>query len=269
MLSALFHLVYFTFFFITSSCFFLVACLIKLLTFPFDRRLVLLHRFACLWASFYLWTMPLWQVKISGREKIRHDATYVVVSNHQSMMDILLGYRLFFHFKWVAKAELFLVPFIGWNMLLNKYVFVKRGDRKSIVEMMRASEAHLRKGSSVYIYPEGTRSETGKVNKFKSGAFSLAKRVGVPILPIAITGSKDTLPKGKFKIEARRHVMEVAVLDEVPAEVVAESDPRALAEEVRARIIAFVERNTLAEDAAAGNQMLGNNDPIEAVKTEE
>ena len=247
MLSALFHLVYFTFFLITSSCFFLVACLIKLVTFPFDKRLVILHRFACVWASFYIWTMPIWSVEVIGREKIRHDNTYMVVSNHQSMMDILLGYRLFFHFKWVAKAELFMVPFIGWNMLLNRYVFVKRGDRKSILEMMKASEAHLRKGSSVYIYPEGTRSETGEVGKFKSGAFSLAKRVGVPILPIAITGSKDTLPKGKFRILFKRQFMQVAVLDEVPAEVVAATDPRELAEQVRSDIVAFVEKREALE----------------------
>ena len=246
MFSLLFNIVYFIFFVITSTCFFLIALTIKILTFAFDRRLVVLHRFACVWASFYLWTMPLWKVDIVGREKIRHDATYMVVSNHQSLVDILLGYRLFFHFKWVAKAELFLVPFIGWNMLLNRYVFVRRGDRQSIMEMMKQSEAHLRRGNSVYIYPEGTRSETGKVEKFKAGAFTLAKRVGVPILPIAISGSTNALPKGELMIKGRHH-MKVAVLDEVPAEVVAEMSARDLAEMVQARIIEVVEGGTVAE----------------------
>lgn len=236
MLKWLFNVVYIIFFVITSTMFFLVASLIKLVTFPFDRRLVILHRFACIWASFYLWTMPLWQIDIEGREKIRKDATYMVVSNHQSLVDILLGYRLFFHFKWVAKAELFYVPFIGWNMLLNRYVFVRRGDRKSILDMMKASEAHLRAGSSVYIYPEGTRSETGEIGTFKAGAFMLAKRVGVPILPIAISGSTNAIPKGKILPGLRRHHMSVTVLDEIPVDEVKERDPRELAKEVQQNI---------------------------------
>ncbi len=236
----LFNILYFIFFVISSTCFFLVAFVIKMLTFLFDRRLVLLHRFASVWGSFYLWTMPLWKVEINGREKIRHDATYVAVSNHQSMVDILLGYRLFFHFKWIAKAELFWVPFIGWNMLLNRYVFVRRGDRKSILEMMKKAEKHLQRGNSVYIFPEGTRSETGEVQKFKSSAFTLAKRVGVPILPIAISGSTLALPKVELLIRGRHH-MRVTVLDEIPAEVVAEMSARDLAEMVQAKIEAYVE----------------------------
>lgn len=236
----LFNILYFIFFVISSTCFFLVAFIIKMLTFPFDRRLVLLHRFACVWGSFYLWTMPLWKVHIEGREKIRHDATYVVVSNHQSMVDILLGYRLFFHFKWIAKAELFMVPFIGWNMLLNRYVFVRRGDRQSILDMMKKAERHLKRGNSIFIYPEGTRSEDGTVHKFKSGAFTLAKRVGVPILPIAISGSTNALPKGELLIRGK-HYIRVKVMDEIPAAVVAEKSARELAEMTEHEIRAFVE----------------------------
>lgn len=204
---------------------------------------MILHRFASVWASFYLWVTPNFKVEIFGRDKIRHDATYVVVSNHQSMVDIMLGYRLFFHFKWVAKAELFMVPFIGWNMLLNRYVFVKRGDRQSILDMMKASEAHLRKGSSIFIFPEGTRSPTGEVQNFKSGAFSLAKRVGVPILPIAIKGSASTLPKGQFWLKGRHH-MEITVLDEVPAEVVAEKSAKELSTMMRTAIINHISEPT-------------------------
>lgn len=237
-------------FILSSSFFFFTAALIKLLTFPFDKRLVLLHRFASVWGSFYLWILPNWSVKINGREKIRHDATYMVVSNHQSMVDILLGYRLFFHFKWVAKAELFMVPFIGWNMLLNRYVFVKRGDRKSIKEMMDASEAHLRKGNSVFIFPEGTRSDTGEVQTFKTGAFSLAKRVGVPVLPIAISGSTNALPKGSWLIRGW-HKMQVTVLDEIPADVVQEMSSKILAQTVQQQIEASVQEMDKARLLAA------------------
>ena len=236
MFVVLFNFFYAIFFVVSSTLLYLGGALVRIVTGPFDPRLVVMHRYACFWASVYLWTMPFWNVRLVGREKIRKDATYVVVSNHQSLVDILAGYHLFFHFKWVAKAELKWVPFIGWNMALNRYVFVKRGDRQSILNMMKESEAHLKQGSSVYIYPEGTRSESGKVGDFKPGAFSLAKRVGVPILPIAIKGTKDALPKGSLVIRGK-HDIEVTVLDEIPADVVAELSPHELATMVRNRIV--------------------------------
>lgn len=235
MFTFLINIFYLIFFIITSLVFFLIASVTKICTFAFDKRLVILHRFASLWSSFYLWLAPNFKVEIFGREKIRRDATYVVVANHQSMVDIMLGYRLFFHFKWVAKEELLKVPFIGWNMLLNRYVFVKRGDRQSILDMMKASEAHLRMGSSIFIFPEGTRSPDGEVQDFKAGAFSLAKRVGVPILPIAIKGSIGSLPKGQFYVKGRHH-MEITVLDEVSVDVVAEKSAKELANMTRTAI---------------------------------
>ncbi len=236
MLTVLLNIFYVLFFIVTSTFFITVAVLIKLFTFLFDSRLVWVHRWASLWASFYLTLLPGWKVQAAGREKIDQDATYVVVSNHQSMVDIMLGYRLFFHFKWVAKAELLKVPFIGWNMLLNRYVFVKRGDRQSILDMMKESEAHLRQGSSVYIFPEGTRSATGEVGKFKSGAFTLAKRVGVPILPIALSGSASTLPKGQFWLKGRHH-MKVEALDPIPVADVEALSAKELSDRARNAIL--------------------------------
>lgn len=236
MLTFLLNIFYVLFFLVTSTFFITVALVIKLFTFLFDKRLVWVHRWASVWASFYLWLLPGWKVEAAGRDKIDPSATYVVVSNHQSMVDIMLGYRLFFHFKWVAKAELLKVPFIGWNMMLNRYVFVKRGDRKSILDMMKEAETHLRSGSSVYIFPEGTRSETGEVGKFKSGAFTLAKRVGLPVLPIALSGSASTLPKGQYWLEGR-HNMKVEALDPIPASEVAALSTKELADRARNAIL--------------------------------
>ena len=97
---------------ISSAVFFILAVLIRICTAPFDKRLVLLHMFTSFWACLYLWAMPAWSVSAAGREKIRKDATYIVVSNHQSGLDILVAFRLFFPFKWVSKAEMFRVPFM-------------------------------------------------------------------------------------------------------------------------------------------------------------
>ena len=237
-------ILFIVFFVISSIVMFSIAVLIRVVSTPFDRKLRLLHLYSAFWASIYVWIMPAWSVHVQGRDKIDRSKTYVVVSNHQSMLDILAGFRLFFHFKWVAKVELLKTPFIGWNMLLNKYVILKRGDRQSTIEMMRACEAYLKNGSSVYIYPEGTRSKTGVIAPFKSGAFALAKRTQCPILPIAIVGSKDALPKNSMVIRGK-HRIEVHVLDEIPVDVVNEEEAQSLADMARERIKSVVDPHLL------------------------
>ena len=92
---------------VSSMIFFVLALLIWLCTVGFDRRLNVLHLFTSFWASVYLWVMPAWSVSTRGREKIDKEKAYIVVSNHQSQLDILVAFRLFFHFKWVSKAEVF------------------------------------------------------------------------------------------------------------------------------------------------------------------
>ena len=152
-----------------------IAFVIWLVTMPFDKRRVVLHRFTCFWASLYTWTNPAWPVTITGREHIEAGRTYVLVANHLSLLDILVLFRLFKDFKWVSKAEIFKVPGVGWNMRWNKYIPLKRGERESIAEMMAASEETLRSGSSIMIFPEGTRSKTGELKDFKRGAFDMAR----------------------------------------------------------------------------------------------
>lgn len=208
---------YISFVFLTSAFFFLVAILIRLVTYPYDHRLKFLHKFTCFWASLYIWLFPPWSVVIQGKEKIDENETYIIVSNHQSLVDILVAFALFIHFKWVSKSELFHIPLIGWNMRLNNYVSLKRKSKRSIKKMYEACEKHLTQGSSIFLFPEGTRSFTGEVRSFKEGAFVLAKRLSVPILPIVINGSKDALPKNSFNFHGNTEVS-IDVLDPIPAE---------------------------------------------------
>jgi 1-acyl-sn-glycerol-3-phosphate acyltransferase len=201
---------------LTSILLYPVAVLIWAVTLPFDRRRFLLHKFTCFWASLYSWLNPAWPVTIEGREKIRRDEAYVMVANHLSLLDILVIFRLFSHFKWVSKIENFRVPFIGWNMSLNRYIKLKRGDRKSVIEMMEACEKTLGEGSSIMMFPEGTRSPTGQMRAFKPGAFEIAVNTGRPILPIAIQGTADALPKRGFVLRGR-HPIRISVLEEIPS----------------------------------------------------
>ncbi len=199
---------------VSSVAMFPVALLCWALTLPFDRRKVILHRLTCFWASLYTWLNPAWPVKVVGREKIDPNETYVMVANHQSLLDILVLFRLFRHFKWVSKIENFRIPFIGWNMHLNDYIQLKRGDRSSIAVMLRTCRENLAAGNSIMMFPEGTRSPNGKLRGFKIGAFDLAKDAKRPLLPIVVHGTASALPKRGVVLRGRHRIL-IEVLDPI------------------------------------------------------
>jgi len=205
---------WFTFVITTSVVFFVIALAIRIVTAPFDRRQVVLQQFTCFWGSLYTWIVPAWRLRIEGRENIDKKGTYVVISNHQSLLDILMLFRLFFHFKFVSKIEIFKIPLIGWNMYLNRYIRLKRGNKKSIARMMKDAERSLSEKNSVLIFPEGTRSFDGKIKQFKPGAFILAKKMQLPILPIVISGTNAALPKYTIDF-CGSHTIRMKVLEPV------------------------------------------------------
>lgn len=244
----LYSVVFWLFLVASSLLLFPVAVLIWALTVPFDRRLVLLHRFTCFWASLYTWVNPAWPVTIYGREKIDPDVTYVMVANHLSLLDILVLFRLFTHFKWISKIENFRLPCVGWNMSLNRYIKLRRGDKASIMQMMRACRATLAERNSIMMFPEGTRSPTGRMRAFKPGAFQLALESQSAILPIVLRGTSDALPKRGFVLQGR-HAISVTVLDPLPYEEFAHLSPRDVTERVRSIIAAEIGEDA-TEDAA-------------------
>jgi 1-acyl-sn-glycerol-3-phosphate acyltransferase len=228
-----FSTVFWTFLVVSSLVLFPIAVVLWVITSPFDRRRALLHRFTCFWASLYTWLNPAWPVTIEDREQIRPDATYVMVANHQSLLDILVLFRLFVHFKWVSKIELFKIPCIGWNMSLNRYVKLRRGDPESIAQMMRTCEERLAEGSSIMMFPEGTRSADGHLKPFKHGAFTLAQRARVPLLPLVVQGTANALPKRGFVLLGRHHIR-VRVLPEIPYARFADQSVQELTDDMHA-----------------------------------
>jgi 1-acyl-sn-glycerol-3-phosphate acyltransferase len=209
-----------------------VALLCWALTLPFDRRKVILHRLTCFWGSLYTWFNPAWPVEVTGRGKIDPDETYVMVANHQSLLDILVLFRLFRHFKWVSKVENFRIPCIGWNMYLNGYIQLKRGDLSSTSAMLRTCRENLANGNSIMMFPEGTRSPTGRLRGFKTGAFDLAKDAQRPLLPIVVHGTASALPKRGVILQGRHQIL-IEVLDPIAYSDFAEEDVDALALRVR------------------------------------
>jgi 1-acyl-sn-glycerol-3-phosphate acyltransferase len=146
---------------------------------------------------------PFWKIEVSGLEHIDPDRTYVITSNHQSLADIVILYQLKTQFKWVAKESLFSVPFVGWSLSLCRHIRITRGQLTSIKKVYRAAAEWLRGGTSVLFFPEGTRSETGHMKEFQNGAFKLAIREKVPVLPVLLEGTGGAMPKGSWLFEAQ------------------------------------------------------------------
>jgi 1-acyl-sn-glycerol-3-phosphate acyltransferase len=208
----IFSVAFWAFVALTLPVFFVGALAVFLATAAFDSRRVALHLYSCFWACFYLYANPLWRTRVDGRQKLPWRGAAVLVANHLSLIDILVLFGLYRPFKWVSKAEVFRVPLLGWNMRLNDYVPITRGSRESVRRMMEHCRRHLARGSPILLFPEGTRSKTGELQSFKDGAFRLSFDTGAPVIPIAVRGTGDSLPKHgvvlRQPMDARVQVLE-------------------------------------------------------------
>ena len=217
---------------ISSLVLFPIGVLLWLVTAPFDPRRWVLHRFTSLWASLYTWLNPAWPVRILGRERLHEAGPAVIVANHLSLLDILVLFRLQSHFKWVSKVENFRVPLIGWNMRLCDYIPLRRGDKQSVLAMLRHCDRALAGGSSILMFPEGTRSASGRLRAFNPGAFQIAERNRVPVQPIIVRGTAEALPKRGFVLQGR-HAISIEILDPIPSEEIVGREPEETMQRVR------------------------------------
>jgi 1-acyl-sn-glycerol-3-phosphate acyltransferase len=209
-----------------------VQLLLFALTLPFDRNRTVPGRFLRLVAVGMSASFPPWRLRVEGRWPGR--GPYVVVANHQSMLDILLISRLPREMKWLAKESLFGVPWVGWMFRMAGDIPVRRGDPESSTEVLVKARAYLARGMSVMIFPEGTRSQTGAIKAFKSGAFRLAVEAGVPVLPLAVLGTAAGLPKGNPWIRPCRATLRL--LEPVVADGAGPGEVQRLRDAVHARI---------------------------------
>jgi len=162
----------------------------------FDKNHHTLHAFGIAWAWCIRICNPWWKFNFYGKNNLSPDGQAAIyVANHQSQIDILVLFMLNMRFRWIAKASLFKIPFLGWAMSAVGYVPVVRGNRKSQEKCMILSANHVKNGTPMGFFPEGTRSTTGDLGVFKTGAFRLAKSTGVPVIPISIQGCGKLLPK--------------------------------------------------------------------------
>jgi 1-acyl-sn-glycerol-3-phosphate acyltransferase len=204
--------------------FFPLTFMVWLLALPFDRERKITH-WILIWQSFIItWLLPIWKISIEGREKAVRGATYVIISNHQSILDILLVNCLRYRFKWISKIENLKKPVLGWYLRMADYITVDRGNKESKEEMLEKSYQCLKRGTSIMMFPEGTRSADREIGFFKRGAFQLAINAGVPILPIVLDGSGGVLPKHGL-VFSTGHLIKIRVFDPVKPESFNTDDP--------------------------------------------
>ena len=208
---------------------------VRLLTAPFDRGRYIPGRIFRKIGPVMATLNPLWRFRYSGTMPKDPRRPFVVVSNHESFTDILLISHLPWEMKWLSKAELFRIPIMGWMMWLVGDIPVKRGFGPSALEAMARCRKALDNRVSVMIFPEGTRSKTSDLLPFKDGAFRLAIEAGVPILPLAVSGTGTALRKHDWRFG--RSDAEVRVLNPVETTGLGLDDVPELKARVRQTIV--------------------------------
>jgi len=216
-----------------------LMAIVWLVTAPFDkgrywtgyvfRKLPVVHRHI----------NPFWKFRVSGTLPENPRRPYIVVSNHESFVDILLISHLPFEMKWLSKVEMFKIPVVGWLMSLANDIRLSRGEISSAADAMKQCADRLSKKVSVLIFAEGTRSTTGELGKFKNGAFRLAIETGCPILPVAVHGCHTALRPKDWRMAYS--TAEVRVLEPIEVEGLTTRDMYALRDKTRNRIAAEIE----------------------------
>lgn len=213
-----------------------VAAFIWLLSLLFDRRRLMNNRWMVIQGIILTKMNPFWKVITEGKEKIDHKQAYVIVPNHQSMLDIVVFNMLQHRLRWISKIEVFKIPVLGWEMKMVKYIELERGNKHSVAKMMDKCISSLREGISIVLFPEGTRSLTGAIGRYKTGAFQLAIKTDKPLLPVLIDGTGDILPKHGF-VFRHRQTIRIKVLDPIFPGQFGTGDPEELAVRVHSLMV--------------------------------
>ncbi|MBQ5352850.1 MAG: 1-acyl-sn-glycerol-3-phosphate acyltransferase [Alistipes sp.] len=228
----MFSIIFYIFTLIQLTFFFILSVLALVVCFPFDKPRRVVHSLSRAICMCFWYGVPTWRRKIEGLENIDKKKSYVIVINHNSMVDILALYFLPLNFRWVSKREVFRIPYVGQLLTIHGDIAIDRS--KGADSMRKVSEdgkMWIGRGASIAMFPEGTRSKSGEMGRFKQGAFALAKEAGVEILPVVMHGTRTVL--NKFYLVNWRNVLKVSVLPPISAEEVAATPMPELMEKTR------------------------------------
>lgn len=160
-----------------------------------------IHKVASLWAKILLLICNT-KVKVIGEKNLLRGKPQILMANHQSDFDILISLaHIPIQFRWIAKKELFAIPVFGAAMRNAGYIEIDRSNHEKAMQSIDEAVLRIRSGKSIMTFPEGTRSRDGEIKAFKQGAFHLAIKSGVPIVPVSIIGSGQIMPKRSLRIK--------------------------------------------------------------------
>lgn len=226
---------------VAATVLFLASFIALVVCYPFDKKRVVVHTLSK-WITDVVFGLPIFMKReVIGLENIDPKKAYVMVLNHNSMVDIMSIYNLPLVFKWVSKKEVYRIPIVGQLLFAHGDIVINRASTKEAMQLVHTRGLEwLKKGACVSIFPEGTRSKDGEIHNFKSGAFILAKEAGVPILPIVLDGT-NTMVRNGWLMNWRNKIT-IRVLPPVSAEDVQNRDIKDVMAEVRENMV-----ETLAE----------------------
>jgi 1-acyl-sn-glycerol-3-phosphate acyltransferase len=184
------------------------------------------------WSRSILWAAGI-RWSLAGKEHVRKGEAYVIVANHASMLDIAVcsaGLPVLFHF--VSRPFFFKIPLMGWGMFFTRQIPIDRDNPRKAARALRDLDRRFRNGTSVLLFPEGTRSPDGSIARYKRGPFLTTIRGGVPVLPVRLRGVHELLPKGNFSPRPGKVTMTIG--EPFPTTGMADRDARGLAERVEA-----------------------------------
>ena len=228
----MFSIIFYIFTLIQLTFFFILSVLALVVCFPFDKPRRVVHSLSRAICMCFWYGVPTWRRKIEGLENIDKKKSYVIVINHNSMVDILALYFLPLNFRWVSKREVFRIPYVGQLLTIHGDIAIDRSKgADSMRKVTEDGKMWIGRGASIAMFPEGTRSKSGEMGRFKQGAFVLAKEAGVEILPVVMHGTRTVL--NKFYLVNWRNVLKVSVLPPISAEEVAATPMPELMEKTR------------------------------------
>jgi 1-acyl-sn-glycerol-3-phosphate acyltransferase len=197
----------------------------------FDRNGRLLHRFARLWSRLIMWTIAS-PVTVTGLDKIDTIRAYVYAVNHASALDIPMLYVcLPFQFRIVFKKELLSYPIVGWHLKRSAQVCIDQQRPAASIASIRSAVKSLKQGMPLVIFPEGGRTPDGQIKPFMPGAFFLAIKAQVDVVPVALVGTYELLPMDTYHIKCRP--LEMRVGQPIPTTGLKARDVETLSAKVR------------------------------------
>jgi 1-acyl-sn-glycerol-3-phosphate acyltransferase len=212
----------------------LVGALMSLGSAIVDRSGDTVVTFARLWSRALLWTAAV-PLRVTFHGQLDRKQPYVFMANHLSTVDIwALFVALPVKIRFIAKKQLGSIPIFGWAMAAGRFIFIDRQNPLAARRSIDQAAERIRGGSSVAIFPEGTRSRDGHLGPFKKGGFHLAIQAGVPIVPVGIRGAHEVMPRGSLILRRGPVTLEVGEPIETASLSIADRD--ALLERVRTEV---------------------------------